>query len=94
MMTNPSDYIGKTVKMNGQFSIYHDKATDKYYFACIIADATACCSQGLEFVLDGDNKYPDDYPDLGTEITVIGEFSTYKEGKNLYCTLIKANLQH
>ena len=40
MMTSPEDYIGKTVKMKGMYSVYHDESTDKYYFACIIKDAT------------------------------------------------------
>lgn len=93
MMTNPSDYMGKTVKMSGQFAVYHDEASDNYYFACLIADATACCQQGLEFVLAGDYKYPNDYPELGSEIAVVGEFSTYKEGDNQYCTLINASFQ-
>ena len=40
MMTSPEDYIGKTVKMKGMYSVYHDESTDKYCFACIIKDAT------------------------------------------------------
>lgn len=92
MLTTPDSYIGKTVKMRGTFSIYHDEATDVYYFACVIADATACCSQGIEFVLSGEHVYPDDYPELGSEITVKGTFSTYMEGENMYCTLKDAEL--
>ena len=57
MISFPDDYIGKTVKMQGQFTMY--QATDengafipdKMFFACMIADATACCAQGLEFAL-------------------------------------------
>ena len=45
MMTSPETYIGKIVKMDGTFAYYHDKTTDQYYFACLIQDATACCSQ-------------------------------------------------
>ena len=98
MMTAPKDYIGKTVKMNGQFAIYQatdangQPVPDQIYFACVIADATACCQQGLEFVLAGDYKYPDDYPELGTDITVVGEFQTYMEGTQQYCHLINAEL--
>ena len=98
MMTSPQDYIGKTVKMNGQFAIYQatdangQPVPDQIYFACVIADATACCQQGLEFVLAGNAKYPDDYPELGTEITVVGEFQTYMEGTQQYCHLVNAEL--
>ncbi len=92
MMMTPDDYLGKTVKMNGSFSVYHDEAADVYYFACIIADATACCSQGIEFVLAGDYSYPEDYPELGEEITVTGVFDTYIEGEYQYCTLRNASM--
>lgn len=85
MISFPDNYIGKTVKMQGQFTIY--QATDengafipdKRFFACMIADATACCAQGLEFALAGKPAYPDDYPELGAEITVVGTFEGYEE---------------
>ncbi|MDD6211747.1 MAG: hypothetical protein PUB22_01135 [Clostridiales bacterium] len=54
MMSAPEDYIGKTVKMKGQFTYYQaydekgNPVPDQLYFACLIADAAACCSQGLE----------------------------------------------
>lgn len=92
MMVTPDDYIGKTVKMKGQFAVYEDQNTGNLYFAVIIADATACCSQGIEFVLDGDYTYPEDYPELGTEITVTGEFQTYEENGYLYCHLVGAEM--
>lgn len=90
MMVSPDNYIGKTVKMDGMFALYHDEAADKYYFACIIADATACCSQGIEFVLTDDYTYPDDYPEEGGDICVVGVFDTYQEGDYTYCTLRNA----
>ena len=85
MISFPDNYIGKTVKMQGQFTIY--QATDengafipdKMFFACMIADATACCAQGLEFALAGKPVYPDEYPELGAEITVVGTFEWYEE---------------
>lgn len=90
MMTTPDDYLGKTVKMSGSFSIYESESTGKIYYACVIADATACCSQGLEFVLAEERSYPDEYPELGTEITVTGVFDTYEENGYMYCQLIDA----
>ena len=93
MISFPDNYIGKTVKMKGQFAVY--QATDEngafipdqIYFACVIADATACCSQGLEFALVGEHTYPDDYPELGSEITVVGTFEPYEDSGCLYCRL-------
>ena len=92
MMYTPNDYIGKTVKMKGQFSYYEDPETKAQYFACIIADATACCSQGLEFILSGEHTYPNDYPEVDSEITVTGTFETYKENGSQYCRLKNATL--
>ena len=100
MMTEPDTYMGKTVRMNGQFAIYqmvdenNEIIPGKLYFACVIADATACCQQGLEFVLSGEHTYPEDYPELGTEITVTGTFGTYEEGGYRYCQLTEAKLEH
>ena len=92
MMTNPDDYIGKTVKMTGSMAAYYDEELDEYYEACVIADATACCQQGLEFQLKGDKKYPDDYPELESEITVVGTFNTYEQGDYTYARLENAEL--
>ena len=93
MMYTPNDYIGKTVKMKGQFAYYEDPETKAQYFACIIADATACCSQGLEFILTGEHTYPNDYPELGSEITVTGTFEVYTENGFQYCRLKDAAME-
>ncbi len=93
MMYTPQDYIGKTVKMRGMFTAYTNQDRSRYYPAVIIADATACCSQGLEFVLEGDPSYPDGYPEIGTEITVVGTFETYEEDGNMYCRLQNARIE-
>ncbi len=92
MMTVPEDYVGKTVKMKGPLSIYHDDGTNKDYFACIIQDATACCAQGMEFTPADDYTYPDDFPAVDEEICVVGVFDTYLEGPYTYCTLRDAKI--
>ena len=97
MMSFPDDYIGKTVKMKGQFVIGYVYNTDgtpdesTARFACVIADATACCSQGLEFILTGEHTYPDEYPELGAEITVVGTFEWYEEDGCRYYRLGNAS---
>lgn len=92
MVTAPEDYRGKVIRMHGPFAVYQDPVTGQYYFACIISDATACCSQGIEFLLADDPVYPDGYPELGTEITVTGVFGTYDEGEYTYCRLNDAEI--
>lgn len=93
MMYYPENYIGKTVKMSGSYAVYHDESTGKYYHACIISDATACCTQGIEFELTDDYSYPEDYPEEGGEICVEGVFDTYMEGEYTYCILRNAKKQ-
>lgn len=90
MMTDPDSFIGKVVKMAGAFAVYQDETSGNTYFACIVQDATQCCSNGIEFVLAGNHAYPEDYPELGSEITVTGVFDTYYEGPFYYCTLREA----
>lgn len=88
MMMEPQKYVGKCVKMRGNFAVY--EGDTRNYYACLIADATACCSQGIEFILDKNVSYPNDYPPLDTEITVVGTFDTYNEGENQFIQLLNA----
>ena len=93
MLYTPDDYIGKTVKMKGAFAYYEDPETKEQYFACIIADAMACCSQGLDFIPTDEYTYPDDYPELNAEITVTGAFEIYEKNGIKYCRLANAAIE-
>ena len=90
MMVSPEQYLGKTVKIKGNFT--YEEGENRYYFACLISDATACCAQGIEFVLKEDLAFPAEYPALYTEITVAGVFDVYYEGTNRFCQLIDAEI--
>ncbi|MCR5310578.1 MAG: MSCRAMM family adhesin SdrC [Lachnospiraceae bacterium] len=90
MMTYPDNYVGKTVRMSGLFASYHDDASGNDYYACVIQDATACCAQGIEFILNEDYSYPEGYK----EICVAGTYDTYWEGEFRYCTLRNATLEY
>lgn len=92
MLAEPDSFLGKTVRMAGQFAIYEDPSTGNIYFACIVQDATACCSNGIEFTLEGEPEYPQGYPELGSEITVTGTFDKYEENGFYYITLRNAHL--
>ena len=99
MMSNPQKYMGKRVVMRGQFSFYQPMdgdgkpIPDRIYCSCVIADATACCSQGLEFDLANKPASLEDYPAAGDDIEVSGTFSTYDEGGFTYCRLINAAMK-
>lgn len=91
MQQKPDEYMGKIVKMKGPFNV--TEIDDNRYYACIIKDATACCTTGIEFVWAGDHTYPDDYPEKDQEITVTGTFNTYKEGNSKYLQLKDAEVE-
>lgn len=96
LMTEPDDYVGKTIRMRGNYAASWYEETKQYYHYAIIQDATACCSQGLEFVLsDSSLVYPEDYPKEEEEIVVVGTFEAYKEegDKSLYCRLGNAIIE-
>ncbi len=89
MMTEPETYRGKTVRMRGQAASTYYDVTDRTYHAVIIADATACCAQGIEYELGAGERYPED----GSETTVTGVFGTYEEFERTYYYLKDANLE-
>ena len=83
IVTEPEQYLGKTLKVNGFFDTGYDESLDTRYYFVVIPDATACCLQGLEFKADGRN-YPDDYPETRTDICVRGTLDKYNELGNDY----------
>ena len=93
MLMEPEAYLGQKVKLKGNFSYFQDPDTKQEYFAAVIADATACCAQGIEFVWRGEHSYPRDYPPLDTEITVTGIFDTYNEDDYMYVRLTDADVR-
>ena len=66
MMVETKTGTSKTVKMHGAFSV--NEIGDKRYYACIIKDATACCAQGIEFVLKDPKRFPDEYPAVNQDL--------------------------
>lgn len=91
MAANPQDYVGKTVRMRGNL-VYQvvNGQPNPDYLACMISDATACCAQGIEFVL---SQPLEEYPELGSMVTVSGELTTYESGEKTFLRLIDAKLE-
>ena len=87
MMYLPEDYIGKTIRIRGVSSSEYYDVTDTTYYTVFVADAAACCAQGIEYVLT-DGAYPDEEE----EITVTGVFELYDELGITYCRLADAQI--
>jgi len=95
MMMEPSQYTGKTIRMEGSFTASHLDETDSDYYFVLIKDAMACCQQGMEFVWGDGSKKRAEYPEEGTDVLVEGVFETYREegDDNLYCHIKDASMK-
>lgn len=92
MLMEPEAYLGKVIRISGWLDVFEDDFAGVVYTSCVIPDATGCCAQGLEFVWQGEHAYPEDYPELGTNLTVTGRFETYMEGEWTYIHLVDAEV--
>ena len=94
MITGPSPYINKIVKMRGPFKPFESTNPDYCYPAIVIMDATACCASGIEFLLYNIPRCSmaggNGYPLYNEEATIVGKFKTYLEGTSLYVHLVDA----
>jgi len=73
MLTNPENYLGKTIKIQGEYNVLFHTPERPYNFA-LIEGASGCCPQNLMFIWDGSH----DYPEIGTKIEMTGIFSSYE----------------
>ncbi len=92
MLYDPDAYLGKIIRIAGYYNYYEDQAHGVVYHACIVPDATACCAQGIEFVRAGEHIWPDEYPEIGTDIIVTGRLEMYEEDGVKYLHLVQADL--
>ena len=81
MISTPDDFIGQRFRIRGIYDEQYWDQTKLTYHYIVIADATACCAQGLEFVLTDPNAA---YPQVGEEFEISGIFGTYVENGTLY----------
>jgi len=81
---NSADYIGKTIKLSGPYRTIFFSASNQTQHFILIKDGDACCEEFMEFKLNGDRKFPDDYPEDNTLVEVVGEFNSYDERGSTY----------
>jgi len=87
IMSYPEDYLGKTIKMGGLYSVSYSEQSERYFHRVLIEDALACCQQGLEFILNGERAYPDE----NAHIEVTGVFSCYEDDFGFDCYYLAAD---
>ncbi len=93
MLIMPEDYIERIIKVKGWFETYQDTESGELYYAVIVPDATACCQQGLEFVWPGEHKYPEDFPEIGADITVTGRYKLIENNGITYTYLEVSSIE-
>ena len=87
IVTTPKNFVGKTMRMRGEYTTYPISASETIH-ACLVRDAAGCCSQGIEFRLTGGK-----YPAGAGEITVVGTIDSFRlDGKEI-CYLRNAALE-
>ena len=83
---NPQSYLGRRIKMTGQFAIIQgvdaqgQPDPDKIFYNCVIPMA----QNSLEFGVAGELYYPEDVPDLEAPITVEGVYEKYEDNGTTY----------
>ena len=92
-MNNQPSYLGKTIKIKGDFYIQPSDDNSKNYYYIILNDTTACCSAYIECIADGcELPAKSSNPDTGDIVTVTAEgvIDSYEEyGQKYY--VLKAN---
>ncbi len=96
MITNPQNYEGKTIRMEGYYYTEQNPTTDVVYHLIVISDALGCCPQGIEFITSGDAQYPEveaEYPNSTETVQVTGVYETYEEDGLLYFRLVSDEVE-
>lgn len=88
--TAPDEFLGQRFRIAGTYDESYWDQTDQTYHYIVIADATSCCAQSLEFVLTDTGTA---YPQIGDEIELSGILSTYLEEGTLYLHVEADSLQ-
>ena len=91
MIYNPDQYLGKTVRILGPVDQYDEEETGQTHYVCLIQDATACCTQGIEFEPEDADTV---VPPKDSTVLVSGTFDTFMNGPFLYCVLRNAVLEY
>ena len=74
-----SDFMGKTIRVNGTYNSMFFDQTGNFYHYVIVVEGDDCCRQGFEFKLTDEDFALDDFPAQGTKIEITGVLSMYEE---------------
>jgi len=84
IISNPEDYMGKTIKVYGSYYILPlDNAGNIAHYV-IIVQGDECCQMGFEFKRDGNYVYPEDYPSQNSMIQITGTLDKHEQFGAVY----------
>lgn len=87
MLREPEEYVGQVFRIRGVYQPMIGSITGQSRHYIFIADAAACCAEGLEFVLlDADAAYPEE----GAQIEIIGMYAFYEDEEGFEFVRIEA----
>jgi hypothetical protein len=90
MFTNPDEYSGKIIKVNGIYDPIFLETTGRIHHDIMVEGPPGCCPKYLELVWDeGEER---EYPDEFTAVQVTGAFGIYEEAGRLFAYLAVENL--
>jgi len=84
IMADPESNVGVTIKALGNYNAWHFDVTGMTYHFIIIEGPPGCCPKGMEFILQGEDISPDDYPPKDAKIEITGVFGSYDELGGIY----------
>ena len=85
ILQNPENYLGKTIRISGDYHTFYFEPFDRYFHFVSIEGPTGCCPQALKFIYGSDRTSLDNYPTENALIEVVGVFSSYEEmGRHFY----------
>jgi hypothetical protein len=85
IMNDPQNYLGQTIRIDGEYINFHSEESDRYLHFVIILDEQGCCSQGFEFRVSDEFQAPEDFLDEEDLIQVVGVFQSCDEsGRTIY----------
>ena len=85
---NAPDYLGKTIKYEGIFDIYHEDTGIDYYF--VIRYGPGCC--GIDLNAGLEVAWDKSYPEQNDWVEVVGVLEDYEEDGNDYLRLALSSL--
>ena len=85
---NYESYLGKKIRLAGTMNVASGEDTNYFIVEC--SDVTACCNQGLEFIIKGGSTKIEDYPKTGDRVLVNGTLEKYYEGSKPYIHLVNS----